>query len=186
LDEDSRGWFQTALLEVMHACQGIDVAKLDALVVQLSRARRVVTYGAGREGLMMRALCMRLSHGGLDAHAAGDMSVPRVGDGGLVIVSSGPGDLPTVLALQAVARRAGAQVALLTAASAGDSMNEADLVVRIPAQTLADHLARRGVLPMGSAFELVELLLSDLIALRVASLRGQGENEMVARHANIE
>jgi hypothetical protein len=39
---------------------------------------------------------------------------------------------------------------------------------------------------MGSAFELVELLLSDLIALRVASLRGQGENEMVARHANIE
>ena len=73
------------------ATQGVDPASLHALVEELASARRIVAYGVGREGLMMRALAMRLYHLGLDAHVVGDMSAPPVGPGDLLIVSAGPG-----------------------------------------------------------------------------------------------
>ena len=70
-------------------------------------ARRIACYGVGREGLMMRALCMRLMHLGLDAHIVGDMTTPPVGEGDLLLVSAGPGAFSTVMGLLGVAKSAG-------------------------------------------------------------------------------
>lgn len=83
-------WLEDALNELRPVCQAIEPRALEELVAELMAARRVVTYGVGREGLMMRALCMRLMHSGLDAHVAGDMSTPAVGPGDLLIASAGP------------------------------------------------------------------------------------------------
>ena len=77
--------------------------------------RQIVCPGMGREGLMVRALCMRLMHLGLDAHMAFDMTTPRVGAGDLLIVSSGPGQPGTLAALINRARGDGAQTLVVTA-----------------------------------------------------------------------
>jgi 6-phospho-3-hexuloisomerase len=180
------GWLVEALDELRTVCQEIDRQALEALSAELVAARRVVTYGVGREGLMMRALCMRLMHAGLEAHVAGDMSTPPVGQGDLLVVSAGPGEFSTVLALVDVARGAGARVAVITASADGHAAQRADVVLRVPARTMADDVKSLGVLPMGSAFEAVEFLLSDLLALRVSELRGESVETMRSRHTNLE
>lgn len=58
-----------------------------------------------REGLMMRALAMRLFHLGCDAHVVGDMTLPPVGKGDLLLVSAGPGHIVSVANLAGIAGR---------------------------------------------------------------------------------
>ena len=101
--------------EIRDAVAAIEPAALELMVTELAQAKRVVCYGVGREGLMMRALAMRLYHMGLDAHVVGDMTCPPVGPGDLLVVSAGPGSFSTVNGLIGVARAAGARIACVTA-----------------------------------------------------------------------
>ena len=73
----------------------------------LSAAGRIMCYGVGREGIMMRALAMRLFHLGCDAHVVGDMTTPPVRRGDVLFVSAGPGYFSTVAALADIARSSG-------------------------------------------------------------------------------
>ncbi|MEZ5797866.1 MAG: SIS domain-containing protein [Paracoccaceae bacterium] len=127
-----------AAREIAGAVAAIAPASFERLAGAIAAAHRVVCHGVGREGLMMRALAMRLYHLGLAAHVAGDMSCPPLGPGDLLIISAGPGAFATVAALQGVARDAGAQVACVTAQPDGAVPRAADLVLHIPAQTMAD------------------------------------------------
>src|SRR5438876_4224756 len=109
----------------------------ERLCAEIVRARRIACYGVGREGLMMKALCMRLMHLGLDAHVVGDMTVPPISSGDLLLASAGPGEFSTVLALMRVAHGAGARTLVVTAEPQGLAAREADVVIHLPAQTMA-------------------------------------------------
>jgi 6-phospho-3-hexuloisomerase len=174
--------------EIGAAVAAIDPAAMQAMVEELARAARVVCYGVGREGLMMRALAMRLYHMGLDAHVAGDMSCPPVGPGDLLIVSAGPGGFSTVNGLIGVARGAGARIACVTAQPHGSAPKAADLVFLIPAQTMADDqgAAASSVLPMGSLFEGAQYLAFELLILALREHLGVAPEAMRARHTNLE
>jgi len=160
---------------------------LETLCDELMRARRIACYGVGREGLMMRALCMRLMHLGLDAHVVGDMTTPPVGPGDLLIVSAGPGAFSTVLALLGIARDARARTLVVTARPEGAAAGSADAVVVLPAQTMADDRAGgAGLLPMGSLYEAAQLVFFDLTSIRLRERTGQSPDEMRLRHTNLE
>src|ERR687897_1959071 len=122
-------------------------------------ARRIACYGVGREGLMMRALCMRMMHLGLDAHVVGDMTTPPVGAGDLLMVSAGPGAFATVLGIMGVAQSAGARTLVITAQPEGEAARRADVIIHLPAQTMADdRAAAPSLLPMGSLYEAAQLI----------------------------
>lgn len=179
-------WLEEALAELITVCRQVDPAAIDTLAHEFVRAKRIATYGVGREGLMMQALCMRLVHAGLDAHVVGDMSAPPLGHDDLLVVSAGPGRFATVLALQEVAAAAGARVALVTATLHSPATKHADVILYVPARTMANDLAETGLLPMGSAFEAIEFLLSDMLALLVCEKRGESPDKMRSRHTNLE
>jgi 6-phospho-3-hexuloisomerase len=174
--------------EIRQATQGVDPARLHELVGDLARARRIVAYGVGREGLMMRALAMRLYHLGLDAHVVGDMSAPPVGPGDLLLVSAGPGSFATVNGLIGVARGAGARTACITAQPDGAAPRACDTVLVIPAQTMADDQEPNpaSVLPMGSLFEGAQYLTFELLILALRDHIGADPAAMRARHTNLE
>jgi 6-phospho-3-hexuloisomerase len=159
----------------------------DCMCAEILQARRVACYGVGREGLMMKALCMRLMHLGLDAHVVGDMTAAPIGQGDLLLVSAGPGSFSTVLALLGVAREAGARTMVITAQPFGPAPRSADVVIHLPAQTMADdHAASAGLLPMGSLYEAVQLIFFDLVSILLREKTGQSPDEMRARHTNLE
>ena len=166
-------------------------AEAERLCDELLQAKRIATYGVGREGLMMRALCMRLMHLGLDAHVVGDMTTPHLGRGDLLVVSAGPGTFSTVNALLGVAREAGARTAVVTAQPDGPAPRSADAVIQIRAQTMADDLPgmdRGGssVLPMGSLYEAAMLIFFDIVSILVRERTGQTMENMRGRHTNLE
>jgi 6-phospho-3-hexuloisomerase len=154
---------------------------------EILQARRIACFGVGREGLMMRALGMRLMHLGLDAHVVGDMTTPPIGRGDLLMISAGPGAFSTALALLGVASQAGARTLVVTAQPDGLAAQRADATIHLPAQTMADDRgAAPSLLPMGSLFEAAQLIFFDLISIMLRERTGQTPEQMRARHTNLE
>jgi 6-phospho-3-hexuloisomerase len=162
---------------------GAEAALIDAIVA----ARRIAIYGAGREGLQMDGLAMRLHHLGLNVSVVGDMNVPPLGAGDLLLVSSGPGASNIGDALIMVAREAGAKIAVVTAQAGARTPSRADVVFHIPAQTMADDRSGEvSVLPMGSLFETAQMVLFEIIVLALRDRLGETPETMRARHTNLE
>ena len=178
--------FTGALNEIGAVLENGAAAEVDRLCDELLKARRIACYGVGREGLMMRALCMRLMHLGLDAHMVGDMTTPALGEGDLLVVSAGPGSFSTVKALVVVAHESGARVAAITAQPAGQVPSAADVVIHLRAQTMADDKGGRSVLPMGSLYEAVMLIFFDIVSIVLRESTGQTMEGMRGRHTNLE
>ncbi len=168
-----------AELRVVYAAMSPDA--VETLAAEILAARRIVVYGVGRTGLSLRAFAMRLMHLGLDAHAVGDMATPPVGSGDLVIASLAVGRLPTGDAILASARDAGARRLVITARPR--LVAQADAVVHLPAQTMAD--AMTSLLPLGSPFELALTLLCDLCVVELMARLGTTNADLAARHANL-
>jgi 6-phospho-3-hexuloisomerase len=181
--ELSRG----ALREVGEVLDRIPPETAERLCDEIEAAGRIACYGVGREGLMMKALCMRLMHLGLDAHVVGDMTTPPLGPGDLLLASAGPGQFSTVLALLGVAHGAGARTLVVSAQPEGEAPRQADVVIELPAQTMADDRGpATSVLPMGSLYEAVQLLFFDVVSIRLRDRLGGAPEEMRARHTNLE
>jgi len=160
---------------------------VDNMCAEILRAHSIACYGVGREGLMMKALTMRLMHLGLNAHIVGDMTTPPVATGDLLIASAGPGSFSTVLALLGVAREAGARTMVVTAQPGGQAPQKADVAIELPAQTMADDRGRQSsLLPMGSLYEAAQLIFFDLISIALREKTGQTSEQMRARHTNLE
>lgn len=176
-----------AVAELSTVIERIDPAQVEALIEALAGAKRVVLYGVGREGLMMKALAMRLFHMGLDAHVVGDMTTPPVGPGDMLLVSAGPGYFSTVEALMGVAKGSGARTVCFTAQPSGKVPANADLAVVLPAQTMADDTSGpTSFLPMGSLYEGVQYLFYEYLVLLLRDHMGITPEQMRERHTNLE
>ncbi len=183
---DTKSLAQRALNELSNAFEAIESDSADRLAAELLVANRIVCYGLGREGLMIRAFCMRLMHLGLDAHMAGDVTAPPVVPGDALFLSSGPGDLLMAGSMIQLARKAGARVIALTAQPDGPDPRAADVVIHIPAQTMANDRGSESILAMGTAYEIAMLVFLDLVAIRIRELSGQTMEQIRARHYNLE
>lgn len=183
-----KAYFETALSELAGVVAGIDAAVVRSACDLVARSGRIVLYGCGREGLQLRGFAMRLHHLGLRVAMQGDMAAPPVGAGDLLLVSAGPGELSTVTALMRVARDAGSRVLFLTAEPGTPSAALADLVLTIPAQTMARDLSdgTRSLLPMGSVYEGALFLLFEIMVLELRDSLGVTPEAMRARHTNLE
>lgn len=176
----------TALRELEAVALAMDDTSIETACQTLALARKIVAYGCGREGLMLRALVMRLHHLGLEVAMQGDMAAPPLGPGDLFLCAAGPGELATVTALMAVAQRAGASVLMITAEPDHPSPQRADHLLVIPAQTMARDLGGPSTLPMGSLFEGAMFLVFEVMVLRLTTLLNQSAEGMRARHTNME
>ena len=186
-ETDTDALFLGALDEVRGVLEAGAAREVDRLCDEILQAKRIATYGVGREGLMLRAFCMRLMHLGLDAHVVGDMTTPHVGKGDLLFVSAGPGSFSTVAALVGVARANGARTAAITAQPEGAVPKSVDTVIHLHAQTMADdRSAKTSVLPMGSLYEAAMLLFFDIVSIVLRRRTGQSGEDMRGRHTNLE
>ena len=158
------------------------------LASELLAGRRVLLHGAGRTGLVLRALAMRLAHLGRDVHVVGDVTAPPIGPGDVLLVNAATGDLPSGVAHLDSAGRAGARRVVMTAAASGPALDRAERVFVLPAQTMLDDTgaSRRSILPMGSQYELALLVASELVVLEIMRMTRTCFDDMRRRHANIQ
>ncbi|KAF5177346.1 3-hexulose-6-phosphate isomerase [Thalictrum thalictroides] len=163
------------------------VQEIDAIA---SKKCHVFIYGVGREGLMLKAFCMRLAHLGLSAHCVGDMTTPPISSSDLLIVSAGPGGFSTVDAICGIARSNGARILVITAQpETGSAVKYATSVAFLPAQTMAnddDQNSQSSLLPMGSVYEGALFVLFEMVVFKLTQILAQTPEAVRSRHTNLE
>ncbi|MDW4500032.1 SIS domain-containing protein [Sulfitobacter sp. D35] len=175
-----------ALAEIGQVMDRMSDEAVAEACAEIAQARRVMLYGCGREGLMMRGFAMRLYHLGLDVSVQGDMAAPPLGPGDLLVASAGPGELGTVTSLMRTARNAGADVMLLTAVPDTPAAKHGSRVLNIPAQTMATDARGASRLPMGSVYEGALFILFETMVAQLADRLGANADTMRSRHTNME
>ena len=76
---------------------------------------------------------------------------------------------------------------VITAQPEGPAPRSADVVIELPAQTMAnDRGGPASLLPMGSLYEAAQLVFFDLISILLREKTGQSPDQMRARHTNLE
>lgn len=179
--------YDRILGELATAGAGLDGGSIDTLVREIIAAPRIFCTGAGRSGIMMSAFCMRLNHLGLESYIAGAVPCPPACPGDLVIASSASGTTPTVKAVLARGKEAGARIALFTASPAGAAELAADHVILVPAPAeLVNGTGSGSVQPMKTLFEQTVFLLCESIVCTLKGRLSVSEADMAARHANLE
>ena len=179
--------YAQALSELGQVFDGIDEAAVAEAVNIIAKARHVSVYGGGREGLQIRGFAMRLFHLGRSVSVVGDMTTPAIGAGDLFLVTCGPGEISTAMALVNVAKAAGAAVLVITAQPEGRVSKLADTVLVLPAQTMANDQGQGvSVLPMGSVFEGALFVLFEVMILKLKAALGVTSEAMRANHTNLE
>jgi len=177
----TRERLEAVLDEMRGVFARMDADAVPHLAGSIIAARRIFLYGAGRNGLVLQAFAMRLAHLGLDAHFVGQLSAPPAASGDLFLVALALGALPTGDALSASARAAGAKVAVVSARP--QKVVGADLLLHLPAQTMADPMT--SVLALGSPFELALSLLCDLTVAELMLRLDRSNEDLAARHTNL-
>lgn len=179
--------YRRALEELGAVFDRIDEQGVERAIEAIAGARRIAMYGSGREGLQIKGFAMRLFHLGRQVAMVGDMTTFAVGEGDLLFVTAGPGELPIAETLMQVARTAGARTMLITAQPDGPASALADIVLVIPAQTMAnDQGPDTSVLPMGSQFEGAQYILFEVMILRLRERLAVTPADMRANHTNLE
>ncbi|MBE6726521.1 MAG: SIS domain-containing protein [Ruminococcaceae bacterium] len=139
---------------------------------------RVFVGGAGRSGLMLKAFAMRLMQTGRTVYAAGEVVTPAVEKGDLLFLASASGATKSVLSYAETAKKAGADLFVVSASDRSPlaAIHPADVV--LPCGSGDAGSGQR----LGSLFEQVLLIFCDAVVLSLPS----DPDGMRRRHANLE
>jgi 6-phospho-3-hexuloisomerase len=177
------------LAEVAACVRQVSAESLAHAGALIESASRIFVAGAGRSGLCMRALAMRLIHIGKTVYVVGDTTTPAIAAANLLIIGSGSGQTASLLAIAAQARRQGATILLFTTNTSSPLAELADYRVVIPAPAFKTAGQAGGLIsmqPLGTLFEQSLFIVCDCLILGLMQLTGVSAAQMVERHANLE
>jgi 6-phospho-3-hexuloisomerase len=176
------------LVEIEDCVRRISSESLVQAAELIEEAPRIFVAGAGRSGLAMRALGMRVMHLGKTVFVVGETATPSITSGDLLILGSGSGATPTLLPIAGEARQYGANILLFTADRLSPLAGLADCTVVIPAKLFeAAHESKVvSVQPLNSLFEQSLLLVCDTLVLNLMQQMNVDARQMAERHSNLQ
>jgi len=170
----------TILRQLQQVAEALPADAAERTAVQINAHPRIFVHGAGRTGLMLRALAMRLAQMGKCVYVVGETVTPAIREGDLLIAASASGTTPGVCRSAETARRCGADVLVITAAERSLLTEGTSTDVLIPAPSKDDAPSDRQV--MGSLFEQALLIFGDAVVGCLCADPAQ----MRRNHANLE
>ena len=177
------------LAEVSACVRQVSIEELAQAAELMESSSRIFLAGAGRSGLCMRALGMRLMHLGKTVYVVGETTTPSLAATDLLILGSGSGRTASLLAMAGQAQRQNAKILLFTTNAISPLAELADYRVVIPAPSLKAAEGISGLVsvqPMGTLFEQSMLIVCDCLILELMQKTGVTAAQMFERHANLE
>jgi 6-phospho-3-hexuloisomerase len=175
------------LTEIERVFEGSNFQEVPSFVGTILKSNSIITFGAGRVGLMMRSFSMRLAHLGLNSFFLLDTNVPRIGKGDTLIVGSGSGNTISVAEMAELAAKREASILLLTANRVSRVASIATSAITLNAQTKAYENDRpKSIQPMTTLFEQSLLLTLDSLVLEIMKLTKQKNSDLESRHNVLE
>lgn len=166
--------------EMLHAT---DLSYAENMTAMLDRSNRIFIAGAGRSKLVGNFFAMRLVHAGYDVSVVGEIVTPSINEGDLLIIISGSGETEQLIAFTKSAKKAGANIVLISAKSRSTIGDMADGVFQVGKEKLYGKVVG---MPMGTVFELSTLCFLESIVSHLIWEKGIPEEVMRKRHANLE
>jgi 6-phospho-3-hexuloisomerase len=175
------------IAEIEYCLSKTNFDSYEEFINYLVQHRKVVLFGAGRVGLVLRTFAMRLVHMGFDAHFLGDATVPNLKAGELMIIGSGSGSTQSVLKYAEIANQTGINVALITATidSPISKIAKIEFILNTPSKTKGiDSFTSQQ--PMTTLFEQTLLVFLDGLVLDLMNILDINSDQMWSRHNAIE
>lgn len=174
--------------EVNFALHLVSDVQVTAFRQAIHQSKRVFIAGKGRSGLFARAFAIRLMQMGLSVHVVDESTTPAIREGDLLVLASGSGETASVANYAIRARAQGARVALITAFPQSSAGQHADLLIYIPSPSVKVDATSEVVSmqPMSNLFEQSLAILLDIISVQLMAELGLTEEQLYARHANLE
>lgn len=197
------GWMretQRALSEILEHLQ-VSSKKLRSKQVKdfinaLLDAKRVFVVGSGRSGLVVRAFAMRLMHLDMNVRVIGETITPSLRNDDLLVALSGSGETSFAVSAAKTAKGIGTKIVVITSYPGSTLAKLANHIVTLPGRTkialIKSHLDRQivgeyeSLAPLGTLFEVTALVFLDSVIASLMVKLGRKEEELQARHANIE
>lgn len=178
---------ETILQEINSVLNSVDENQVEGLVKQILKAKTIVVAGAGRVGMATRGFGMRLGHLGIHAFTLGDSVVPSIGVGDLFLVSSGSGETQTIFDLVTIAKKNGAQIALVTGnpESRMGQLAETIVIIKAPSKTKPVE-GFSSIQPMTTLNEQCLGIFFDAVVLSLMEKMNETHDTMWGRHSNLE
>lgn len=175
------------LEELQRVAQDIDQSQIDDMCRRILEAKRVYLAGRGRSGLIARMFAMRLMHMNLTAYVVDEVVTPAIQESDLLIICSGSGETGSLKTMADRAKAIGAQLQLITANEESYIAKRADAKVVIHGYTPKNEKnENRSIQPLGAQFEQLQMLVLDGAVVTIKKMLDVSEQEMMARHANLE
>jgi 6-phospho-3-hexuloisomerase len=179
---------ETIVRELGMCLSAVSANQVTAARNAIDSSERIFVAGAGRSGLAVRALAMRLMHFGKQVVVVGDVTTPAIVRNDLLLIGSGYGSTGSLQVMARLAHSVGARILLITIVPESSIGQLSDCVVCIPAPSTKVKDAAGivdSVQPTGSLFEQT-LLLGDALVLSLMGEHGIDSDVMFTRHANLE
>jgi len=164
----------------------IAIDEIAILATMIQQAKRIFVIGAGRTGLMMKAVAMRLMHLGLNVYVVGETTTPAIQEGDLLLAASGSGTTSTIVKAAEKAHDMGAGIVALSTTHTSPLANVAQLVLIIPAAQKQDFHGAVSEQYAGSLFEQSVLFVGDAVFQTLWKVSQLSPEEMWKQHANME
>lgn len=180
---------QTILSELQQAALQVEERQVEQLADAILAANQIFVAGAGRSGCAARAFSNRLMHLGFSVFYVGDMTTPPIKKGDLLVIGSGSGTTAGLVAMAQKAQKQGAGIATVTISPENTIGQMAKAYVRLPGNTRllsGNTQATPSSQPVGSLFEQLSWLTYDSIIMTLREKTGQTNDNLIARHANLE
>ncbi|RYY09415.1 MAG: 6-phospho-3-hexuloisomerase [Alphaproteobacteria bacterium] len=172
--------------QLLNRLQAEQPTALEQVAAALSEASTVFVHGAGRSGVAVRALAMRLMHLGLTVHVVGETTTPAIAEGDVLLAVSGSGTTVSVVRSAETAVSVGARVVAVTNEASSPLAQAASLTLLVGAASKTDRSGTASAQYAGSLFEQSVLLIGDALFHTVWQRSGQSAEALWPRHANLE
>ena len=165
--------------ELKRQAAAIDSRSIAALTARIVSAERLFITAAGRSAVVSRGFANRMMHMGFEVFYVGDITTPAITADDTLLVVSNSGRTGSPLAAARTAHALGAEILAITGAPDNPL---AELSTRIVVISNNGDLDQ----PLNSLSEQLTFLTLESIVLNIMAVCQIDEDEMRARHANLE
>ena len=182
-----RDEFDKILLNLRLVLEQLDDEAFLALLTRIADTPHIFLAGMGRSGHVARSFAVRLTQLGKMCYVVFEATSPSVSRGDLLLICSGSGSTSTMVTIAEKAKRAGAELAVITGNPLSPLGRMADIRVTLP-PVLPPSLEREQEVlqPLQTLFEQSLLVVLDAMTLNLMRVMDVDEATMRARHSDLE
>lgn len=167
----------------------VDEDNVQKVVKEIMNAKKLFVAGAGRSGFAARAFSNRLLHLGYKVSFVGEPTTPPIKKDDLLIICSGSGETGSLVSMSKKALKQGAKIVLLSIFPKSTIGTMSTAVITIPgitSKTTELNVKKSTIQSRGSSFEQLTWLVCDSMVMYLKEYTNQTNDDLYARHANME